>query len=414
MRYINENPAVNFVFSNEAEIDSRSTDLTNFLVKPPLDLFTLLRIHYIGRLYAVRRTLLETATQGGVVFRHEYDGIEEHDLLLRLALSGAVESRHAPFFLYYRRAESVKLTRLTGRELAEKRRALLEEHVPRAYPGMTWRAKVSKDRDPLAPTSIWITDIPGRQAPRLLIIIPFKDRVETTIQCLESIERQEHALDVLVVLVNNRSTEPTTRPRLRDWMASPRTVSYEVLDHDGAFNFARINNTAIARFGHDRDLFLFLNNDAELSTPQTLQVMAMQLLADRGIGFVGIKLYYPGGNEIQHGGVRFVEHIDGSGYHRLAHAKSHAEFVDAERVSLCVTFACAMTRRETFERLGGLEEVFFPNGFGDMDICLRALDAGYRHYYLGSLEGIHHESISRGSAKTRISSSRGFTSVTDR
>ena len=80
-----------------------------------------------------------------------------------------------------------------------------------------------------------------------------------------------------------------------DWKASPRTARYELLDHDGAFNFARLNNTAIARFGHDRDLFLFLNNDVELSTPQALQVMAMQLLADRGIGFVGIKLYYPGG-----------------------------------------------------------------------------------------------------------------------
>jgi hypothetical protein len=110
---------------------------------------------------------------------------------------------------------------------------------------------------------------------------------------------------------------------------------------------------------------------------------------------VGIKLYYPGAKEIQHGGVRFVEHIHGSGYHLLEHSKSDTDFVDAERVSMCVTFACAMTRKETFEKLGGLEEVFFPNGFGDVDICLRALDAGYRHYYLGSLEGIHHESLSR-------------------
>ena len=122
----------------------------------------------------------------------------------------------------------------------------------------------------------------------------------------------------------------------------------------------------------------------------------MQLLADRGIGFVGIKLYYPGGNEIQHGRLRFVEHVQGSGYPVLNHAKSSTDFLDAERISLCVIFACAMTRRETFERLGGLEEVFFPNGCGDVDICLRALDAGYRHYYLGSLEGIHHELMSRG------------------
>ena len=62
-----------------------------------------------------------------------------------------------------------------------------------------------------------------------------------------------------------------------------------------------------------------------------------------------------------------------------------------------MTFACAMTRRETFEKLGGLEETFLPNAYGDVDMCLRALDAGYRNYYLGSLSGIHHESESRGS-----------------
>ena len=72
-----------------------------------------------------------------------------------------------------------------------------------------------------------------------------------------------------------------------------------------------------------------------------------------------------------------------------------------------------MTRRETFERLGGFEEVFFPNGFGDVDICLRALDAGYRNYYLGSLEGIHHEALHEAS-RSRTSSSQGFTSVTGR
>ena len=405
-RHLNEDPNVNLVFSNEAEIDRNSTRLTNFLLKPPFDPFTLLRVPYLGRLVAVRRRLLEECTEGGRVFRHEYEGIEEHDLWLRLALSGSVVSRHAPLFAYYRRAGSPSQALLNPSQMAEKRRRLLAEHVPRAYPGAVWTAKVPTDRDPLASSSVWITNLPGQPAPRLLVVIPFKDQVDTTIKCLESIERQEHALDVLVVLVNNRSTKPTTRPQLRDWIAGPRTLRYELLDHDGAFNFARINNTAIARFGHDRDLFLFLNNDVELSTPQTLQVMAMQLLADRGIGFVGIKLYYPGGNEIQHGGVRIVEHVHGSGYHQLVHAKSHAEFVDAERISLCVTFACAMTRRETFERLGGLEEVFFPNGYGDADICLRALDAGYRHYYLGSLEGIHHESISRGSASEDIEFAR--------
>ena len=42
-RHINDNPKVNFVYANEAEIDAGSICLTNFLLKPPFDLFTLLR-----------------------------------------------------------------------------------------------------------------------------------------------------------------------------------------------------------------------------------------------------------------------------------------------------------------------------------------------------------------------------------
>ncbi len=395
-RHINANSRANLLFSNEAEIDFRSTGLSSFLLKPHFDLFTLLRVPYLGRLHVVERGLLNAATQGGPVFRHEYDGIEEHDLMLRLALSGSIVSHHVPLFTYYRRAGSSWLSRMTPGELTEKRRRLLEEHVPRAYPGATWTAKVASDQVPLAFSSLWITDLPGRERANLLVVVPFKDQAETTIQCLESIERQEHRLDVRVALVNNRSIEPETLPRICDWIAGSRTATYTILDHDGAFNYARLNNTAVAQLGKDSDLILFLNNDVVLRSPQCLQTMGMELLANPTAGFVGIKLYYADGIGIQHGGVQFTEEIRGSGHYRICHARFRSEFVDDERISLGVTFACAMTRRDTFERLRGLEEVLFPNSFGDVDICLRALKAGFRNYYLGSLIGIHHESISRG------------------
>jgi GT2 family glycosyltransferase len=388
-------PKVNFVFANEAEIDRGSTELSHFLLKPPFDLFTLLRVPYIGRLYAVSRQLIEAASEGGPVFRHDYDGIEEHDLLLRLALTGAVEPRHVALFTYYRRAGSGALTWLADEQLRERRRRLVNEFVPQVYPGATWSARVPDDRDRLASSSIWLTGLAGAPNPKLLVIVPFKDEVETTIQCLESIERQEHQLDVVVALVNNRSTQESTLPRLRSWIAVPRAARHEILDDDCAFNFAKLNNGAVARLGDDRDLILLLNNDAELSTPQALQTMATQLLADPAIGFVGIKLYYPGG-DVQHGGVRVGEFIVGSGFNRIEHCHFPAVFVDAERISFAVTFASAMTRRETYQRLGGLDETFLPNGYGDVDMCVRALAAGYRNYYLGSLSGFHHESKSRG------------------
>ena len=67
-RHINDAPKVNFLFANEAEINLISSELTNFLMKPPFDLFTLLRVPYIGRIYAMKRDLVDAAARGGVVF----------------------------------------------------------------------------------------------------------------------------------------------------------------------------------------------------------------------------------------------------------------------------------------------------------------------------------------------------------
>ena len=61
-----------------------------------------------------------------------------------------------------------------------------------------------------------------------------------------------------------------------------------------------------------------------------------------------------------------------------------------------VTFACAMTRRDTYERLGGMEEILFPNAYSDVAMCARAVEAGLKNYYFGTLVGRHYESKSRG------------------
>jgi GT2 family glycosyltransferase len=74
---------------------------------------------------------------------------------------------------------------------------------------------------------------------------------------------------------------------------------------------------------------------------------------------------------------------------------SYEDFVADDHVVTAVTFACAMCRKEVFTKLGGLEEAWLPNGFGDVDLGLRAIRAGYRNFYLGSVQGLHHESKTR-------------------
>jgi GT2 family glycosyltransferase len=382
-------PSCNFFFANEAYVDESSRRVGPFLRKPSFDLFTLWRTDCIGRFAAARRALIDAARHDGDVFRPEHDGLEDHDLFLRLALTGRVEAHHEPLFLSYRRAGK------RGVDVQRKQERMIAELLPRHFRGA--QVKVAPPPTAGAHFPSIRLGLPGADCtPSLLVVISFKDHAGMTVACLEALERQEHALDVHVILVNNRSADPATLPALRGWMGLARRNRYTIVDDDGPFNFARINNTAFAAHGAGRDLLLFLNNDVELESPDCLQTLAAHLLRDEGCAFAGIRLVYPGDRAIQHAGIVVGEALTGSGYHGVTHAPATRGFPEDEHVTFAVTFACAMTRCRTYRELGLLEEIRWPNGFGDIEICARALERGYRNHYFGTLVAIHHESRTRG------------------
>ena len=382
-------PRCNFFFANEAHIDPSSRRVGPFLRKPPFDLFTLWRTDCIGRFAASRRDLLDEARRDGAVFRPEHDGVEDHDFFLRLAMTGRVVAHHEPLFLSYRRAGERDL------EIETKRVRMIESLLPRHYEGA--RVEVSPPASAGAQFPSVRLDVPGGdRVPSLLVVIAFKDHAEMTVACLDALERQEHTLDVHVILVNNRSIEPTTLPVLRGWTGAARRSRYTIADDDGAFHFARINNAAFEAHGAESDLLLFLNNDVELESPDLLRTLAAHLLRDEECAFAGIRLVYPADRAIQHAGIVVGEALTGSGYHGVTHAPATRGFPEDEHVTFAVTFACAMTRCRTYRELGLLEEIRWPNGFGDIEICARALERGYRNHYFGTLVAIHHESRTRG------------------
>lgn len=61
----------------------------------------------------------------------------------------------------------------------------------------------------------------------------------------------------------------------------------------------------------------------------------------------------------------------------------------------CVTGACLLTRRLTFEAAAGLDESF-EIAFNDVDFCLRLREAGLRVIFAASAVLWHYESLSLG------------------
>jgi len=390
-------PDVNLLYSNEARINATSDRVSSCLYKPPFDLTTLLRVNYLGHFTAIRRDLVLSAACDGPIFRPQFDGAEDHDLFLRIALTGRVRPLHVPMCLYYSRTNPTRSALSTDSQPDTERRRniMLEQHLAELYPGARWQLRGPSPELGNQYPSIRMTALAQHPRPKLLVMVPFRDHLELTLRGLEALEAQQHDLDVRVLLINNQSCDPATMIGLDQWLARSRRNRFAVVDHEGAFNYARIHNHVVDVHGGDHDLFLFLNNDVALSSPDCLQTLAMHLLAEQECGFAGIRLNFPEGGGIQHGGIKIHESALTCGCYPFLHATEFPDHVAEERVVFAVTFACAMVRREVYERLGGLDEVLFPNSYGDVDIQARALAMGWRNFYFGTLVGTHYESKTR-------------------
>ncbi|MBE9473257.1 MAG: glycosyltransferase [Chloroflexi bacterium] len=225
---------------------------------------------------------------------------------------------------------------------------------------------------------------------KVSIIIPNKDKVEYLQACIRSILEKTSYRNYEVLIIDSGSEDPATLEYYRQITTDPR-VSLHIFP--GRFNYHKVNNfgTRIA----EGDLLVFLNNDTEIIEPAWLDDLVGW--AERpGVGVVGTKLLYSDGT-IQHGGI--VMGVEGHGSHIFERLPEHhyGPFgsPDWYRDYMAVTGACMMVPRSVFEELGGFDEEY-QIGYGDIDLCLRAGQAGYRIIYTPFATLLHHEGGTRG------------------
>ncbi len=391
-RVLNHDPSLNLVFSNECQIDDEGTRTYGYFYKPHFDLFTLLRANYVCHFTAIRRDILMDARRDGRVFRTEFDGAEDHDLFARVAITGKMKAKHVPLFLYYWRAvpTSCSMSLEAKPEIPERRMVLLDELIPQAYPGATYRVCAPDRMRSECHMTIRLKSLDLGRKPSLLVVIPHHDGPTRLLRALDALERQSHSLDVTVAIVSAPSIEAGTEATIASWTDKPRTNRYERLVLEGPFDPARLTNEAVEQLGAGVDCILMLRPEVELKSPEAIQTMAMQLLADPGCGVVGLKLVGPDGRSVRHAGLKMFETHDGSGYDRLGTVRHPREFVNDEHVILGVSLACAMTRRDTFDRVGGLDEVVLTGVYSDLDFCCKSIESGMRNYYFGTLTAAEH------------------------
>lgn len=276
----------------------------------------------------------------------------------------------------------------TRASLAVQPQAVLEP-LPNAPQDVAWAAR--RARHPLPE---------GARDMTISLVIPTRDRVDLLQRCISSIQRFTDWPKLEIIIIDNGSTDDATLT----YFAEIAQLGVRVLPMPGPFNYADLNNRAIAQASGE--IIGLVNNDIEALHDGWLDEIVSQLLRP-GVGAVGAKLLWPNGM-VQHGGVLLgVGNVAGHFGNLLADGDwgDHGRNQLVQQASGC-TAACLFLRRQEFLELGGMDADSFPVAFNDVDLCLKVRLSGKTVVWTPYAKLLHAESASRGSEDTPQKKSR--------
>jgi O-antigen biosynthesis protein len=219
------------------------------------------------------------------------------------------------------------------------------------------------------------------EKPEVSIVIPVYNKLEYTLNCLNSIcEYTEGNYEVIVV--DDCSTDET--PRI---LSKVKNIRFIRNNKNSGFIDSCNHGAETSRGNH----ILFLNNDT-LVTENWLPPL-LETLIKEDVGAAGSKFIYPD-NVLQEAGS--IVWNDGSalGYGRGDNSDK-PEYNYVREVDYC-SGACLVAKRELFEKIGGFDQRFKPGYYEDTDLCFSIRDLGYKVIYQPNSVIIHFEGITCG------------------
>ncbi len=370
------------LYSDEVLVSPDGNEVKRYALRPAFSLEYLRSHPYIVHLVGFRRSMLQEI--GGWDERLRIS--QDYDLILRAA-ERARTIVHVPDILYQWRLHGGSAGTQKMDEVMNTSRALLTEHLR--------RSGEEGHVEPGAGFNFFEVRYPLAAGLKVAIVIPTKNHGELLRQCIDSIRATVSAVPYDIVVVDHESDDPATRAYLQSLADSARVLRYE-----GVFNFSAINNFAVSNLGEGYSHYLFCNNDIEAFEPGWLERM-LELGQQPSVGIVGAMLFYPDRKHIQHAGVCVgmygaAEHY--AKWVRFPDDPIEPELMRVNREVSAVTAACMLMRADAFREVQGFDETIAV-GFGDVDLCLRVGDRGYRVIISPHARLVHHESYTRGTSR---------------
>lgn len=232
-------------------------------------------------------------------------------------------------------------------------------------------------------------------------IIPFKDNVRMTYQCVDSLVKYGPKIKEIIVISNN--SKKTEYAKIKQLFSDRKDTNIHLYKHNTSFNFQKLNNWAVRK--SSASSLLFVNNDVKLTVNSKGVIERMYKKSkEPRVGVVGTLLLYEDETTIQHFGV-YLE-AGGAAKNILSgkkradfkeqSAKHYLRFIDKDRKLSAVTAAFCLVEKSKFLSVRGFNENFVVGG-GDVDLCLRLNAKNFQTWFLSDKDSyvIHKEKVSR-------------------
>ncbi len=374
---LNKNPQTDIIYFDEDKLSQDGRIRLEPFFKPDWSPHLLLSTNYLMHSVFRRELVLKVG-----MFSSEMDGAQDWDLAFR-CVEQTNQIVHIPKILYHWRKMAGSAAGDANAKLwaiEAQIRSVTNHLVRQGARG----AQVTQPQPGIVRVQF------EHSNPKVSIIIPTKDKADLLLTCLSSIFSRTAYQNYEIIVIDNGSTEAATLHYFELLTHNPKV---KIIQHPGQFNFSEVNNLGVKHAAGD--VFVFLNNDTEVLDADWLDDL-VGWAVQPNVGIAGAKLIRPD-DTIQHAGIIMGLAGHGSHIYDGALEDRYGIFGRAEwyRDYQAVTGACIAVRREVFEELGGFDETY-RIGYGDIDLCLRAVSANYSVVYTPFARLRHFEGGSRG------------------
>lgn len=383
-----------YIFCDEATFEGESINkMVTLHFKADYALDSLRANNYICHFSVFKRSLLDNTE----LFRTEFDGSQDHDMILRLTTL-AEHVVHVPKILYYWRSHAGSVASDVSAKpycIDAAKRAVSDQL---AHYGI-YNTVITSTR---AHATLFRLQYDVDPEPKVSVIIPACDKKGAITKCVESLEQRNTYENLEIIIVDNDSLPSEIHEEIDELVKT--NLRSRKLIHEGAHNVCKmINQGARAAEG---ELLLLLNPEVTQKTDDYIRELVMYA-GRKDIGAVAPKLLF-NNEDIQHSGV-----ILGIGPDRVAghihygYGNSHIGYMGrlcyAQNLS-AVSGDSMMISKAHFLDNGGFDEKMSLALYAE-DLCIKLRRQGllnvftpFAEGYLDKIPATHDGSIEKSEA----------------